>query len=810
MADKATTSARQKHRYNLKYKGSIANQGLCVSYHQLILDLQERRYERFLLFEFLMQVLVVAFVISLVFVLEAEGSVTGTTDALSQLFVQSDIASNGFSEESDTQRLAQVRSLSNVQEYLVNVIGGAVLNPSVQSQTNWSTVQNRQALLVGVRFRALDVERDVHCGWNGPNLVASGQLDASQFAVVKQCWPAFRESLMRTAPRPNSCGAQFMTAAQTGMLPLRSQGVVYPGSGYVRDVLLTNATGTGESAKASAWQIPAALQELAIMKLADGSWSPSAIVQPGTAALVVSMVFASASVNTLATVDILFEFLPSGLVRGQAFIRVKVIQPASGALLLKWIAGLLIAVVVLRLLLVPVNLLYFLPKLRRSSEWRVGVWAREVIFTTLMLLYIVYAGSVAFPSSDLWNTVRTGSQERIWGAAQTLCGDEALAVDFTSALLLVPVIYLITYTRLFRGLRFISVFVSVAAPDLVVLFVVILIAMAAATIFASLLFGPFAVTYSTLAGSWNAISLQLVGYFSIFNIGWSSDNKTGVVAYYAVCVILSFQLLLVNMYLAVLVKAFCIVVAAQTRMAAAASAAAAQHERSADVTAHAKLRHLLGGVSVPAETVAYLRRNKTLCRQCCGSWRNFAEMLLSVLCCSNRNRSDWMTDSAIIARLYEWKTRRANATRNFLNFESLRAAMIGERSSERTVNNYQVDYLMSFVATLVVPAQEAARIQAVVDQANAADATTISVVREILAEREQAAQRGDASKGNASPVLEELQNVMDALLELKRKHIMATLKLSKEFSETEANQIKTHAAVQHLRALVQDLSAMPH
>jgi hypothetical protein len=809
MADAARKSARLKHRYNLKYKGSVANQGLCVSYHQLMMDLQERRYERFLLFECMNQVVMVAFVIAFVFVLEAEGSVLGTEDALTQLFVQSNIVSGQFSDEGDTKRLAQVRCVADVQDYLVNVIGGAVLDPPVQAQTNWSTVQNSQSLLTGVRFRALDMESDVECRWGGPDLVASGQLDASQFTAVKKCWPAFRKSLMRTAPRANACGAQFMTAEQSGMQSLHSLGVEYPGSGYVRDVMLpSNAT---ETAEAAAWRLSSAVRELAILKLEDGTWSPSAMVQEGTAALVVSLVFVSASVNTLATVDILFEFLPSGLVRGQAFILVKVVLPAANSLQRKWVAGLLTAVVSLRLLLVPVNLLYFLPKLRRDTEWRVEVWVRELVFAALMLLYVVFVCSVTFMSTDaLWNTIRGGHSERVWGAAQEMCSKEKNAVELTSALILVPIIYMMTYNRLFRGLRFISVFASVAAPDLLVLFVVILIALGAATIFANILFGPYSVTYSTLGGSFNAIALQLVGFFSATNVSWASNNSLGVVAYYTVCVILTFQLLLINMYVAILVKAFCIVVGAQSRMAAAAHAADAQHERSADLAAHSKLRHLLGGVSLTGETAAYLRRNKPLCRQCCGSWRDLTEMLLSVLCCSNRNRSDWMPDSAIIARLFEWKARRANATRNFLSFESLRAAMIGERSSERTVNNYQVDYLMSFVATLVVPTQEAARIQAVVDQANAADTTTISVVRAVLAERQQAAQRGDASKGDASPVLEEMQNVMDAFLELKRKHIMATLKLGKEFSEIEANQTKVRAAVQHLRALVEDIGAMPH
>jgi hypothetical protein len=815
MSDAASKSARLKHRYNLKYKGSISNQGHCVSYHQLILDLQERRYERFLLLECMMQVVVVAFVIVFVWVIDAEGSVLATEDALTQLFVQSNIVSGGFSDEGEVKRLAQVRSVADVQGYLLNVIGGAVLDPPVQAQTNWSTVQNSQSLLVGVRFRALDVESDVDCGWSGPDLVAVGQLDASQFAVVKKCWPAFRESLMRTAPRANPCSGQFMTAEQSGMLPLRSSGVEYPGSGYVRDVMLSNA---GETAEQTAWRLSSALREIAVgFHFENGTFSQSTMVQEGaeggprTAALVVSLVFASVSVNTLATVDILFEFLPSGLVRGQAFIQVKVVLPDTSALTRRWVAGLLITAVSLRLLLVPVHLLYFVPKLRRDTEWRVGVWARELITTTLTVIFVYYVALETFTSSNTWANFLAGPPEGVWRAAQSLCRNDRLSNSLTYALAIVPIITLmLPYLKLFRVLRFVSVFATVAAPDLIVLFVVILVALGAATIFVSVLFGSSIVTYSTLGGCMNAIALQLVGYFSVANLGSAVDISTGVVAYYLVVVCLAFQLLLINMYVAILVKAFCIVVGAQSRMAAAAHAADAQHERKGDLAAHSKLRHLLGGISVPGETVAYLRRNKPLCRQCCGSWHDFTEMLLSVLCCSNRNRKDWMPDSVIIARLYEWKARRANATRNFLSFENLRAAMIGERSSERTVNNYQVDYLMSFVATLRVKTEEAEVIQKEVDEANRANTTTISVVREKMAERQQAAQRSDASKTDASPVLEEMQNVMDAFLELKRKHIMATLKLEKEFSHIEADQTKVHAAVQHLRALVQDIGAIPH
>ena len=252
----------------------------------------------------------------------------------------------------------------------------------------------------------------------------------------------------------------------------------------------------------------------------------------------------------------------------------------------------------------------------------------------------------------------------------------------------------------------------------------------------------------------------------------------------------------------------------------------------------------------PPETRRWLQRTRRLCSallcQCDTDAAPVGTVLCSAFCCANHFRKGWLSEREVLARLQEWKRKRANADENFLGFTELRAALEGAEVFKKrgtattaaaattattaaapsggTADNFQVDALMAG-CTLRLSRAAAAKAQARVDANAAAGISTQDFVKERarrerqqlrglkkLQRRKRSARSGLASGGGASDVgsaLADSKGAFEALMQLKQRQLESEMRLKRHFDEVEANQAATLDVLKGIAGAVEDLDSIP-
>lgn len=782
----------EEERFNPNYKGNTESQKHWVSYHQLLIDLRKRQYHHFLYCEFLLHILVFTLVVIYIGVQLDLDQITDANRVQTQLFVDAK-----FPRVSSPTFISfrEVATQQDIAQYVFNVIYRSILDPKLLSSSNYTTIQGALTLLWGVRFRTVQVESGKGCVWRGP----------AEYAPSQPCVARFTPS--RENSKSHGC-YNFSSAEATGERRFDTPFTSYPASGWVVD--LDFSDNPSDTAFLNT------LQRMFSTETEESN-ATTAFINDETALLLISFTMFSPSTNVIMYSRLGFEFLPSGLVLPVAELKeAPFLQNSERNLAVFVVGGIMVAVIPLRLFSQVINVI----KLSRlpgfSGRKYVLAWVIELLMAALMVILLIDVFIRLFTHgyrSELVNAIHT--ETFYAGTGNYVASWELLRIFSAFAVLLLSV-YTVKYFRLFWGFRFIYSVLRASAKDLLAFCLVFLLLVVSFSSFLLLLFGPYSKTYATYLDAFCACLLQVTGYFTLRNLEYASPVELlGVSSFFVVFFIISFNLLLLNTYIAIFLKSFGIAYSEaleqeQGNLQRRKNTKTIKENNVESELPACRIEEMsrpyrlnaTGGARCFAVRRGWLWRNRQLCRQCLNGNSSVWLSLQSIFCCSNHLRLSWLTTGQVIRRLQVWRKKSVNQSKNFLSFQELRSALEGEAKHRTQIDNFQVDYLFS-ICTLKPTATRAARFQQTISDLLQRNESTLGYIRKVKEQVEE----GRLSETQRNDLIEDFHVMYEAFMDLKLQHLRAEMRLEHSVRKVLAEQETIHNSLLEIQATFQTLAA---
>ncbi|GBG26174.1 Polycystin-2 [Hondaea fermentalgiana] len=820
-------SRYEAERFNPKYKGTPANQQCCVVYHQLLIDLRNLQYNEFLAKEMILHLLLNCFLMCYVGLQLELDQISDARLLQRQLLLAPTFPRVLTDEIID---FSQVRDHQDVVQYIFNVIFRNLLNPLdyPHEQGNFAKVHGGVTVVRGIRFRTIQVRPNSGCAWRGPAEFEPSEPCVAGFTLsrqMKENRECFRPSTLDLDDEViNSCDCYvYLTAEETGEQDFVTDFASYPGSGHVKDLSVNDETNFDQLQAMFAGTAAAVNMS---GTSADDSNAALAFVNAETALLLISFTLISPNTNVVMASRMGFEFLPSGLVRAvpdfQEAPLVQSVDRGAGTIV---VAVFLALTVVARLVFQLLNAV----NLRRINDFAHGrklfASAMELVLFVSLSLILAELGLRFFTASlhdDVFAALKTqepGSAEFFVARASTYVARFHLLRAFSAFNVLVCCVYSIKYFRLFWGFRFLYAIIQTTAADLGALYMLCLTLAVSCGSFLLMLYGPYSLAYASFARALETCLLQVTGYFTTSNLRYASPvEELSISTFFIVFSIVCFNLIALNLYVSVVLKAFGIVFTEVVNQEQGRELQSVKADRAAtgdgtfaeddlpgsypgEISRSSRL-DAKEGIRVSHEVRAWIWRNRQLYRKYKEGTGSLLKLLGSCMCCVNHLHSDWLSTREIIERLQVWRKKASNQSANFLTFTELRRVLEGEARDYTQVDNFQVDYLFG-VCSLRPSLARVHAFQRVMDDLRYRGKSTFDYARET----QRATKQRELLESQRSDLVVEFNYAYKALMDVKLQQLRAEARLQMRIDQVRDSQIQIRRSLADLQATAQNLAA---